>query len=209
MISNLITGICVGATLLLPDAVFAEAVAPVGPVEMIAPSRITIGREQDLAGRASPRFSRSSSGAGATYVLADGQAAIEPFRVSRFSLASGGPAAGPAHAPAGSPLRSGGLSSRFGMRQHPLLGGLRFHAGVDLAARQGDEVFATAGGRVVQSGWSGGYGLAVTIDHGGGLETRYAHLSRFGGCCRRGCRSRGTDRSGRFNRSFYRPPSAL
>ncbi|WP_277667554.1 M23 family metallopeptidase [Novosphingobium lindaniclasticum] len=66
------------------------------------------------------------------------------------------------------------------MRPHPLLGGMRFHAGIDLAAREGDGVFATAEGRVVQSGWSGGYGLAVTIDHGNGLQTRYAHLSRLG-----------------------------
>lgn len=180
MFVRVIVRAAVGISSLLPIAAFADEGAPSGSVEMIAPSHIRIGREQDLSGQATPRLVRLSKGAGAMYVLAGGQEKVEAFRIPPSSMFAMAPAAGPTHSPVGSPLRTSGLSSGFGMRQHPLLGGFRFHAGVDLAARQGDEVFATAAGRVVQSGWSGGYGLVVTIDHGGGLETRYAHLSRLG-----------------------------
>lgn len=79
--------------------------------------------------------------------------------------------------PRGFPLRSGVLTSSFGMRPHPLLGGIRGHGGVDLAAPAGSPVFATGPGRVTNAGWSGGYGLLVTIDHGGGNQSRYGHLS--------------------------------
>ncbi len=81
--------------------------------------------------------------------------------------------------PSGRPVRGGEQTSGFGMRHHPILGGTRFHEGVDLAAHDGDSVFATASGRVTSAGWNGGYGLAVTVDHGHGLESRYAHLSRL------------------------------
>lgn len=180
MFVRVIIRAAVGISSLLPAAAMADEVAPAGSFEMIAPSHIRIGREQDLSGQVTPRFVRLSKGAGTMYVLASGQEKVEVFRIPPSSMFSMAPTAGPTHSPVGSPLLKSGLSSGFGMRQHPLLGGLRFHAGVDLAARQGDEVFATAAGRVVQSGWSGGYGLAVTIDHGGGLETRCAHLSRLG-----------------------------
>lgn len=79
--------------------------------------------------------------------------------------------------PRGFPLRSGVLTSAFGMRPHPILGGVRGHGGVDLAAPAGSPVFATGPGRVINASWSGGYGLLVTIDHGGGKQSRYGHLS--------------------------------
>ena len=71
------------------------------------------------------------------------------------------------------------LSSGFGSRTHPILGGVRTHAGLDFAAPYGSAVAATAAGRVAVAGWSGSYGNLVVIDHGGGVETRYAHLSRI------------------------------
>lgn len=73
----------------------------------------------------------------------------------------------------------GRVSSSFGMRTHPVTGRRRAHSGLDLAAPTGTPVAAAAGGRVVRAGWAGGYGLLVAIDHGGGLVTRYAHLSRI------------------------------
>ena len=79
--------------------------------------------------------------------------------------------------PRGFPLRSAVLTSTFGMRPHPVLGGVRGHGGVDLAAPAGAPVFATGPGKVVSAGWAGGYGLLVTIDHGGGKQSRYGHLS--------------------------------
>lgn len=54
-----------------------------------------------------------------------------------------------------------------------------FHAGVDLAARTGKGVCATAEGIVTYAGLRGGYGLLVIVTHDGGYETRYAHLSRI------------------------------
>ena len=74
---------------------------------------------------------------------------------------------------------NGRISSGFGSRFHPILGYERFHAGVDLAARQGTPIVAAADGRVVSAGWQGGYGRAVAIMHAGGIETKYGHMSRM------------------------------
>ena len=60
---------------------------------------------------------------------------------------------------------------------HPILGSVRFHSGIDLARPTGTRVLAATGGVVAQTGWAAGYGLMVTINHGSGIETRYAHLS--------------------------------
>jgi len=74
---------------------------------------------------------------------------------------------------------NGNLSSGFGNRVHPILGYSRFHAGVDFSAPQGTTIRAADSGRVIFSGWYGGYGQAVIVDHGGGLTTLYAHASRL------------------------------
>ena len=57
------------------------------------------------------------------------------------------------------------------------LGRPAMHTGLDFRASTGDPVRATANGKVVNAGWSGGYGRMVEIDHGNGLSTRYGHLS--------------------------------
>jgi murein DD-endopeptidase MepM/ murein hydrolase activator NlpD len=76
---------------------------------------------------------------------------------------------------------SGFLSSKFSqIRYHPILHENRAHEGIDITAPYGTEVFAPAAGRIVKVGWENGYGLAISIDHGYGIETRYAHLSRTG-----------------------------
>ena len=71
------------------------------------------------------------------------------------------------------------ISSGFGNRVHPILGYSRFHGGVDFAAPQGTAIYAADSGQVIFSGWYGGYGQAVIIDHGGGITTLYAHASRL------------------------------
>ena len=71
------------------------------------------------------------------------------------------------------------ISSGFGNRVHPILGYSRFHAGVDFSASYGSTIRAADSGRVIFSGWYGGYGQAVVIDHGNGLSTLYAHASRL------------------------------
>jgi murein DD-endopeptidase MepM/ murein hydrolase activator NlpD len=71
------------------------------------------------------------------------------------------------------------VSSGFGMRSHPILGSHRFHKGVDLRAAFGTPIRASADGRVAAAGWNGGYGREVRLDHGQGLQTLYAHMSRL------------------------------
>jgi murein DD-endopeptidase MepM/ murein hydrolase activator NlpD len=74
---------------------------------------------------------------------------------------------------------NGRLSSGFGERFHPILGYARFHAGLDLAVAAGTPIVAAADGKVASAGWAGGYGRMVAVVHGGGLETKYGHMSRI------------------------------
>lgn len=71
--------------------------------------------------------------------------------------------------------RAAVLSSQYGVRQHPADGAERFHAGLDLRAREGTPVYAAADGQVVRSGIAGAYGNVVVIDHGGGLVSLSGH----------------------------------
>lgn len=73
----------------------------------------------------------------------------------------------------------GAVSSRYGMRRHPILGYRRMHSGLDFRARHGTPVYAATHGTVNYSGRNGGYGNFVRIRHAGGLATGYAHLSRI------------------------------
>lgn len=74
----------------------------------------------------------------------------------------------------------GSVTSGFGMRRHPILGGAPlFHTGIDIAASYGTPVRASASGRVIFAGWYGGYGNMIIIDHGGNVSTVYGHLSRI------------------------------
>jgi murein DD-endopeptidase MepM/ murein hydrolase activator NlpD len=71
------------------------------------------------------------------------------------------------------------FTSGFGVRSDPFLGRPAMHTGLDFRAATGDPVRATANGKVVSSGWAGGYGRMVEVDHGNGLATRYGHLSEI------------------------------
>ena len=71
------------------------------------------------------------------------------------------------------------LSSDYGMRIHPVLGGRRQHKGVDLAGPVGTPVHAAADGTVSRADWFSSYGLFVSLEHGGSLQTRYGHMSRL------------------------------
>jgi murein DD-endopeptidase MepM/ murein hydrolase activator NlpD len=75
------------------------------------------------------------------------------------------------------PIARATLTSAFGVARPAANGGVRAHAGVDLAAPLGSPVTAALPGRVSRAGWSDGYGLLVVVQHGNGLETRYGHLS--------------------------------
>jgi murein DD-endopeptidase MepM/ murein hydrolase activator NlpD len=78
-------------------------------------------------------------------------------------------------APSGQPVRSGWISSDYGMRRDPITGERTFHAGVDFVSRRGADVLAAASGVVIFAGVRSGYGRVVEIDHGNGYVTRYAH----------------------------------
>ncbi|WP_037462323.1 M23 family metallopeptidase [Sphingobium herbicidovorans] len=75
------------------------------------------------------------------------------------------------------PVR-GRMSSGFGMRRHPILGYRRMHAGIDFAAAYGSPIYAATDGVVSYSGRHGGHGNYVRLEHGNGLATGYAHMSR-------------------------------
>ncbi len=80
--------------------------------------------------------------------------------------------------PAGLPV-GGRLTSQFGGRVNPVSGVYQHHAGIDLAAATGSPVATTGDGVVRFAGFAGNYGLLVVVDHGRGIESRYAHLSRL------------------------------
>jgi murein DD-endopeptidase MepM/ murein hydrolase activator NlpD len=71
----------------------------------------------------------------------------------------------------------GRITSRYGMRWHPILGRYRMHTGVDIAAPTGQSIVAAQSGTVLVAGWLRGYGLTVIINHGNGVSTLYAHTS--------------------------------
>jgi len=81
--------------------------------------------------------------------------------------------------PTGMPVQDAVLTSNFGMRTHPVLGGRRNHKGIDLAEPIGTPVYATADGVVSKAEPFSSYGNYIQIEHGGELQTRFAHLSGY------------------------------
>jgi murein DD-endopeptidase MepM/ murein hydrolase activator NlpD len=69
------------------------------------------------------------------------------------------------------------MSSPFGWRTHPILGYRRLHTGLDFAGSYGSPIRAADTGTVIFSGWYGGYGKTVIINHGNGITTLYGHSS--------------------------------
>jgi murein DD-endopeptidase MepM/ murein hydrolase activator NlpD len=131
------------------------------------------------------------------------QLAAEQNKLAAVLAARARAAAGARHAvlgpppPASSSLlgypASGPITSGFGSRFHPILHIYRMHTGIDFGLSCGTAVYAAADGTVVSSGWAGGYGNRVVIDHGwvagADLATTYNHLSRVvvhSGSVRRG-----------------------
>lgn len=69
----------------------------------------------------------------------------------------------------------GPITSYFGWRTHPVFGTTKYHSGMDIGVDYGTPIYAADSGTVIYSGWLGGYGYAVMIDHGSGLVTLYGH----------------------------------
>lgn len=99
-----------------------------------------------------------------------GSGALEFFK----SIGIGGASMGDLTAPV-----SGSVTSGFGYRPPDETSGIGStdHMGIDIGAPEGTPVGAAGAGTVTQAGWYGGYGNAVIIDHGNGLESLYGHLS--------------------------------
>jgi murein DD-endopeptidase MepM/ murein hydrolase activator NlpD len=77
--------------------------------------------------------------------------------------------------PKGLPVSGGRISSHYGKRKHPMNGAEEFHTGLDISVSSGTPVKATADGIVSFSGWAGGNGYLVVLEHGHDFSTFYAH----------------------------------
>jgi murein DD-endopeptidase MepM/ murein hydrolase activator NlpD len=89
------------------------------------------------------------------------------------------------------PLQYTRISSGYTHRRlHPILGGVRPHLAVDYAAAHGTPVWAVADGVVLSAEWNGGNGKSIRIQHAGGYQTMYNHLSGFAPGVRKGAKVR-------------------
>jgi murein DD-endopeptidase MepM/ murein hydrolase activator NlpD len=77
------------------------------------------------------------------------------------------------------PVAQGIMRSGFGARNHPILGYVRAHTGVDWAAPMGTPIYASGNGTIEKIGWEGGYGRYIRMRHANGYETAYGHMSAF------------------------------
>lgn len=138
-------------------------------------------------GLATPALANSSSAADIAAPLREAQAAKsgtrgdDEFRrlFASWNGTTTAPASRSVSIPSRMPLDGASLSSGFGMRTHPVLGGRRAHKGIDLSAPTGTPIYASADGVVTRADWFSSYGLFISLDHGATLETRYGHLSRL------------------------------
>ena len=78
------------------------------------------------------------------------------------------------------PMDASHITSRFGMRDHPILGYSAMHTGVDFGAPMGTPILAAGAGKVMMAGYNGGYGLFVKLEHTRDIGTGYGHRSRLG-----------------------------
>lgn len=99
-------------------------------------------------------------------------AALDPSRLARLEQLI-------ARMPFAAPLLHYATNSPFGIRRDPFDGERAFHPGIDLEAEYGEAVYTTAPGIVDFAGLDGAYGRMIEINHGNGIQTRYAHLSRI------------------------------
>ncbi len=83
------------------------------------------------------------------------------------------------HTPSLNPAHTPWFTSSFGKRRDPMHGAFLMHKGLDLGGPVGSEIVAPADGVVIFTGPRGGYGKTVVVAHGYGLQTHFAHLSRF------------------------------
>lgn len=121
--------------------------------------------------------------AAVAFVAAPAQAAAGSTDCPKFKAmfaswkAMDGGAKAAVSVPSAKPVKTAALTSNYGPRTHPVLGGTRMHSGLDLAGPVGTPIYATADGYVGRANYQGAYGNLVELEHGAGVQTRYAHLS--------------------------------
>ena len=86
------------------------------------------------------------------------------------------------------PINGARLSSKFGLRKHPILGYNKMHRGTDFAAPKGTPVMASGDGKIIRARWCGGGGNCIKIKHNSTYTTVYAHLSKFARITKEGVR---------------------
>jgi murein DD-endopeptidase MepM/ murein hydrolase activator NlpD len=150
---------------------------------LVTPALANSSDSADIAAPLRAAQAARQSALGLQSPLGGGDAEFRQLFTSWRSLDQGGAlATAPSRTgsiPSLMPVPSTRLTSGFGMRWHPVLGGRRPHKGVDLAGPVGTPVHATGDGTVGRADWFSSYGLFVEIEHGGQLETRYGHMSRL------------------------------
>jgi len=86
------------------------------------------------------------------------------------------------------PINGARLSSKFGMRKHPIDGFTKMHRGTDFAAPLGTPIMASGNGFIERAKWCGGGGNCIKIKHNSTYSTIYAHMSKFASGIRAGIR---------------------
>ena len=164
----------IAATIGLANANPALANSAAANADVTAPLRAAQAARPSAAG-GDPEFQQLFTG----WKSADNGSFVQP------QPASPGATTVPTYRPAGvsipsrMPVNGATLTSGYGLRWHPVIGGRRQHKGVDLAMPIGTPVYATADGVISKADWFSSYGLYIAIEHGGNIETRYGHLSRL------------------------------
>jgi len=128
------------------------------------------------------RMAGQAYGQGGPFIPASSAIAAEPtlrdiaVLMTKLNAAETTLAAIPSGRPTAAPMET----SSYGYRRDPFNGMLAFHSGIDFRGRYGQPILAAAPGKIAYVGPRQGYGTVVEVDHGKGLMTRYAHLSRSG-----------------------------
>jgi murein DD-endopeptidase MepM/ murein hydrolase activator NlpD len=172
------------ACLALTPAAYANSSSN---ADIAAPLREANAANQSVSGGQDERFSAlfsnwrslEASSVPALAAVAEAQSQAGMARPVSGSLAGFRAPSQQVSIPSRTPLAGLTLTSDFGMRMHPVTGRRAAHKGIDLAAPTGTPIYATGDGMISRASWFSTYGLYVSIEHGGQIQTRYAHMSRL------------------------------
>ncbi len=158
------------------DEAMADEMSAAGGLGIAEMIQRELGEDPSLAVSAASEFSMSApGGSGRSESGSDMLPDLPPVSAKRVSQVYASTRKAHSHGLRDMPVQAR-VSSTFGRRVHPVTGAKSFHEGIDLAAVKGTEVATSGPGVVVKAGKAGTYGNLVIVDHGGGLQTRYAHL---------------------------------